>query len=804
MGLLSFLNSINLFKNLEYPYLLLLIIPLAVFSFYILRKDFIKLKEDEDVRRRRVLVQKIVIVSRCLIFLLLLIAIATPYVHQEKTLQGDTRLKILVDNTTSMQLIEQLPNNFFEEIKKKVETEIISVGFREKSDIGDAVLSNLGPFESVLLITDGNVNEGSSLSDVALYAKKLNSTINAVALNTIRDDVAVSVIGPAKVMDSVENTFTVHLSKAGKIAQVPITVLVDDKVVLEKTTDKEYLEFKQKMDEGFHRIVVKANVNDYFPQNNIFYKTVKSVTKPKLLYYSTKSTSPILTLLRQVFEVETTATLPSGTDLKNALKDFYAIIVNDVSSKDIEDKAAIIDEYLIDGNGMLVIGGENSFNNGRYKNTVFEDLLPVIVGKPGKKPGDVNIVIVIDISGSTGSAFGAGKAVDVEKMLALTVVDSIEPTNYIAVIAFNTEARPVVVPLKQLFEHKNIKDRIASLVDGGGTRIHAGLLFAHSLLQAGSGSKNVILISDGKQREESLAIEASKLLANDGIKIFTVGVGEKTNEDLMIKMADLSNGIYFRATDASRVKILFGEFEESKQGEKPGLFILNKAHFITQGLDEIKATVSGFNQVAPKTAARLLVTTSNGEPILTVWRRGLGRVAALSTDDGTNWAGDLLGRDASVMITRTVNWIIGEPDRKEKENVNVQDTVVFQPTDLIVKSQNQPTSKDHSFFKIDENNYITTITPIKTGFQEVLGAVFASNYPTEYVEVGMNPQLKSIVEVTGGKMFSKTDYSGMASHVVTRSKRIISINSPLRWPFIALAIIIFLVEIFIRRYLRKE
>src|SRR3989344_5614010 len=683
MGLLNFLNSINVFKNLEYPYLLLLIIPLAVFSFYILRKDFIKLKEDEDVRRRRVLVQKIVIVSRCLIFLLLLIAIATPYVHQEKTLQGDTRLKILVDNTTSMQLIEQLPNNFFEEIKKKVETEIISVGFREKSDIGDAVLSNLGPFESVLLITDGNVNEGSSLSDVALYAKKLNSTINAVALNTIRDDVAVSVIGPAKVM-----------------------------------------------------------------------------------YYSTKSTSPILTLLRQVFEVETTATLPSGTDLKNALKDFYAIIVNDVSSKDIEDKAAIIDEYLIDGNGMLVIGGGKSFNNGRYKNTVFEDLLPVIVGKPGKKPGDVNIVIVIDISGSTGSAFGAGKAVDVEKMLALTVVDSIEPTNYIAVIAFNTEARPVVVPLKQLFEHKNIKDRIASLVDGGGTRIHAGLLFAHSLLQAGSGSKNVILISDGKQREESLAIEASKLLANDGIKIFTVGVGEKTNEDLMIKMADLSNGIYFRATDASRVKILFGDFEESKQGEKPGLFILNKAHFITQGLDEIKATVSGFNQVAPKTAARLLVTTSNGEPILTVWRRGLGRVAALSTDDGTNWAGDLLGRDASVMITRTVNWIIGEPDRKEKENVNVQDTVVFQPTDLIVKSQNQPTSKDHSFFKIDENNYITTITPIKTGFQEVLGAVFASNYPTEYVEVGMNPQLKSIVEVTGGKMFSKTDYSGMASHVV--------------------------------------
>ncbi len=799
------LYSINIFRNLEYPYTLLLIIPLIVFLVYFIRKDFIKLKEDDEIKKRRILVQRIIIISRSIIFTLLLIAIATPYVHDNKEVKGDIRLKVLFDNSTSMQLIEQLPQNFFDELKKKVETEVVHVGLKEKSDVGDAVLTNLSPFESILLITDGNINEGSSLSDVAFYAKRINSTINAVSLNTIKDDVAVSLIGPSKVMENVENTFTVHLSKAGKISEVSLTVLVDDRVIIEKTTDKDYFDFKQIFNEGFHKIVVKTNIKDYFTQNNIFYKTVKAVSKPKILYYSTKPSSPILTLLRQVFEVETTSTLPSDTDLRNTLKNYYGLIVNDVNVKDIDSKSEIIDEYLVDGNGMLVIGGENSFNNGRYRNSIFEDLLPVIVGKPGKKPGDINIVIVIDISGSQGAAFGQYKGLDVGKMLAFTVLDNIQTNNYVAVIAFNLEARPVAVPLKYLFEHKNIRDKISSLKDGGGTRIDAGLLYAYSLLQAGAGSKNVILISDGVQPTgKGMVVEAAKLLANDGIKVFTVGVGEKTDENLMIKIADLTNGIYFRATDASRVKLLFGDTEETKPGERPGLFIINKAHFITQGINEIRGTISGFNQVTPKTAARLLVTTTSGEPILTVWRRGLGRVAALSTDDGTNWAGDLLGKDASIIITRTVNWIIGEPDRKEKENINVQDTVIMQPTDLVIKSQKHPTSPEHNFYKIDENTYITTITPVIIGFQEVLGAIFASNYPTEYLEVGMNPQLKSIVEVTGGKVFSKTDYSGISSHVLTRSKRTISINTPLRWPFIVAAIMLFLAEIFIRRYLRKE
>ena len=128
-------------------------------------------------------------------------------------------------------------------------------------------------------------------------------------------------------------------------------------------------------------------------------------------------------------------------------------------------------------------------------------------------------------------------------------------------------------------------------------------------------------------------------------------------------MADVSNGVYFRATESSRLKILFGDVdEEEKEKGKMGLTVLNANHFITEDF-EPKATIYGFNQVVPKTTGRLLVTTSTGEPVLTIWRLGLGRVASWATDDGSNWAGETLGKYNSRLHSRVFNWAIGDPDR---------------------------------------------------------------------------------------------------------------------------------------------
>ena len=52
--------------------------------------------------------------------------------------------------------------------------------------------------------------------------------------------------------------------------------------------------------------------------------------------------------------------------------------------------------------------------------------------------------------------------------------------------------------------------------------------------------------------------------------------------------------------------------------------MVNKNHYITSDLD-INGTITGFNDVTPKPGAQKLVAMTDGKPVLTAWRYGLGR-----------------------------------------------------------------------------------------------------------------------------------------------------------------------------------
>jgi len=233
------------------------------------------------------------------------------------------------------------------------------------------------------------------------------------------------------------------------------------------------------------------------------------------------------------------------------------------------------------------------------------------------------------------------------------------------------------------------------------------------------------------------------------------------------------------------------------------LVILNQNHFITAGL-EPSAILYGFNQVGPKGAGRLLATTSTGEPVLTVWRLGLGRVSAYTVDDGAKWAGDMLSADNSKLIVRTMNWAIGDPERKSDSFIDAKDTRLDEPADITVKSSTLPSAEGVVFYKIDEDTYSGSILPSTVGFQETAGAVFAVNYESEYGQLGLSPELSKIVGSTGGKVFKPNDIEGMVEHAESSAKRMVNSRDYVRWPFIVLAIILFLVEIFIRRLMRTE
>ncbi len=803
---IAIMRALSLVDYLEYPWVIPLILPLMILIIPILRRDFVKLKEDDIVRRRRKLVQKIMMLTRTIIFLLVLIAIASPYQQQEKEIQGDPVLRVIVDNSSSMHVLESLPPSFIPALKDRLEVEVLHAGSAERSDIGDTILGALGEYESVLLVTDGNVNGGSSLGDVALYAARQNSSIHAVSLASRQDDASVSISGPGKTLSGVESTFTVRIRRTGGIGAVPLLVTLDGREVLRQTTTEETIEIKQTLGDGYHTLTASIDVKDFFAQNNMFYKTVKTVPKPTILYVSGKGESPLLTLLRQVFLVQTLSDLPANA-AHEAYKSAYALVINDMSAGALDPRLEQIEGFVRDGNGLIVTGGHASFDEGNYRFSAFENLLPVRVGSAEKKEGDINIVFVIDISGSTGSGFGkAAKTVDVEKAMAVDVLDhDIKRDNKVAVIAFNTQAYLIGALQYKYLAAAEYADRIAKLKDGGGTLIGAGLLKAIEVLRTASGSKNIILISDGRTQGPNAALEAARLASNEGIRIYSVGTGDQIDEEVLLGLAEATNGVYFRASEASRLRLLFGDTESQDGGtDRPGLVIFNKHHFITENIENYTASITGFNAVVPKITGRMLVTTSTGEPILTVGRLGLGRVATMATDDGTLWAGELLAEPASRLWVRAISWAIGDPDRKAKNKVDIADTRVNEPTELLVKSETQPKAEGLSLYRVDAETFAATITPTTQGVQRVLDATFAANYPYEYEAIGQSDDLSRIVGSTGGRMFSASDVDGIVDAVKTRAKRTAIVRENVRYPWIVAAIIIFLLEIFIRRWLRKE
>ncbi|MBS3175114.1 VWA domain-containing protein [Candidatus Woesearchaeota archaeon] len=782
------------YRYFEEPYFLLFIIPVIILLWYFIDKDFLKLPLDDNQKKRLSNKRIFIFITRSLIFVLLLIALATPFIEKTKTIQGDPRLRLLIDNSSSMGVFDYNEiNNLKKELESRIPVELGYVSEGEKSALGENLLANLKKNENVLLISDGYSNSGIDLGDTVLRANSFNTSISAVNLKIKNYDASVAVYGSEKTTAEVDNTFVVKITQTNK-RNVHVIVDIDGSNIIDTTTDSNEITFTKKFDNGYHKITAKLDAEDYFKQNNIFHKTVKVVPKPKILIYS-GSGIEINKLFEPIYSTVLTNQLPED------LSQYYAVVVDNADIKNIDSKVNSLTDFITDGNGMFVIGGTNSFDSGGYKNSRFEQILPVFVSKVGRKKGENNIVVVMDISGSTGHTFGDSVKVDVEKAIALDMIKNLSLINSVGLVAFNTQAYRVF-DIKKLIDQPDMKETIMSLRYTGGTFISNGLLMGIEMLRNKPGSKNIILISDGVNQDEKEALEVARLASTEGIKIYTVGVGDDTNAQNLLALAELTGGTYFEPDSADRVRILFGDPEISGDKKVFPLIVFDNKHFITQGL-KLKGNLYGFNQVVPKTSSKLLITTDVGDPILTVSRLGLGRVAALSTDYSL-YGFELLNKDNSLLMTRATNWVIGDPERKNDKFVDIKDGRTGEPIEIKVKSEIQPSSGQIALYKVDDGLYTGSLIVNEVGFKQVLDGTFSVNYKEEYEGVGIDPGLDRFTASTGGKMFNGDAINEIVEFIHIKSKRDIVKKNSYSWIFALAALTIYLIEVGFRRSVRNK
>ncbi|NQV08548.1 VWA domain-containing protein [Candidatus Woesearchaeota archaeon] len=798
-------------------YMIPLVIALIVITWY----DFVKLKEKSILRekelRKRMRIQRILMfLSRSVIIILLVIALATPFMSIKQKLEGDRSLTILVDNSKSMEPYDNTGiNNLKEELEKKLPVKLAYIGSGLRSNIGDGILVNLANNRNMLIATDGNNNDGTELGDVALFAADLNATLNVLDLDATVQDMSVVIEGPSKVLAESENEFKILVDSTIPLDQYRLRVLINDQEVLNKVTSGDETTFKQTFSEGYYKIEARVDNKDHFSENNVFYKAIHVVKKPKVLLV-TGGASPLATVLEKLYDTEVIGTLEGVNPDK-----YYAVVLDDVSADSLSrDSIDRLSDFVGDGNGLVIVGGERSYEYGNYKGSLLSNLLPVKMGSAEKEPKpDLNAVILIDLS--KGKEY---TNLTMAKTRAYHLMDEFRLNDNVAVVAF-ADKYTVVSSMSKIMNKDmlEVKSKIAKLNEKDCmlkrtcSNIGGALDGVIDMLSGTNGRRYIFLLSDMDFGLGAGEIEyLSEEMKNEEIIIFPTlvfnfVVGDHFYKEIpprleinMIQFAEKTGGTAFFPKTYERMSFIFGktEQEDNEEGVR-NVVTYNAFHFITKDI-EPSARIYGFNEVVPKSTARLLMTTTQGEPILTVGRHGLGRVAALSTDDGNSWSGQMFNQRNSNVISRIMNWAIGDPERKEDYIVNVDDTRVNKTTEIIVKSKKFPKAEGITFYKEEENIYTSKIDAGNIGFNEVLGIVYATNYDNEYQNLGVSGEIISITESSNGKIFKIHEIDEIVNHVIKSSERFDVVKRKMMWPFLAAGLIIFLVEVSIRRLIEQR
>jgi len=390
--------------RLENPEWLFAFIPLAILVAIMLRSRLIRIKdkhmssEYEIIRARKRNIAGLMTITRILIIGLLLLALASPFIITQRTVPGNEAVTILVDNSRSFEIFDKsVANRLKRELEKSFPVQLKNIGNDISSALGDGLAANLRGNDNIILVTDGHANQGQDLGDVILYASSLNATIHALGVTPQSRDVSVRVLGPAKTVSGVENNFLVQIDNPSNI-EVSLRVTVDGRQVISRSTRETEHSFTQLFNSGSHEIVAEVLVDDYFSANNIYYKSLEVVDKPNILFVNSKE-APVKKILNELYVVDESPTIPDD------LSKYFTVVLNDI--RELSDsKVDQLSDYVIDGNGLVVVGGQNSYDLGKYENSFFETLLPVKIGLGNEIEGDINIVLAIDISGSTGQSFG--------------------------------------------------------------------------------------------------------------------------------------------------------------------------------------------------------------------------------------------------------------------------------------------------------------------------------------------------------------------------------------------------------------
>lgn len=269
-----------------YPLVLLLISPVVLAGWYSIRRG----------------ISKRLIISRVVILSLLLIALASPFTIGTHTIRDETpRVTVLSDQTMGMDLFKKdTGQNIFDAIKSKTPTT-----YRQfagiKSPIGDEVIQNAEGNNNIVLVSDGNNNYGKDLFDAISFVSRTGTAVFAVRQTPIHNDASVEIESAKNLIIGNDNVFNIVVRQAGNETSYRLDVEidgapVDSETIVQQGRIKVIPVSYTFSSLGTHSVkaTITPNGEDWFKLNNVFYKSVFVVPKPRVLALADDTTSPFI------------------------------------------------------------------------------------------------------------------------------------------------------------------------------------------------------------------------------------------------------------------------------------------------------------------------------------------------------------------------------------------------------------------------------------------------------------------------------------------------------------------------------
>jgi len=551
------------------------------------------------------------------------------------------------------------------------------------TDISEALQLAVASFpdnaqKRLVLVTDGNENIGNALAEARVARD------NGVELYTVPMG---SRAGPEVVLASLEAPNQASLGETVDIrfvldsnvatpAQVSLIRNGEfvDKVPINIRPGKEVYDFPIQIDQsGFftYELAVEPTL-DTIAENNRAYAFSVVGGHPRLLYATGDPQE--LAFLPQTLathNIDVDVVPPGG--IPYSLEDFRkydGIIFSDIAAYDVTDDQMKIIQILVrdHGAGFMMIGGEKSFGPGGYFDTPIEETLPVDMDFRRKKITPSTLVIcLIDKSGSMGATVGGVTKVAMAKEACKAVVKLQTERDYVAIMGFDAVGQWIVQPTKGINKADTLA-KISSIQAGGGTDLYPAMKAAYEAsANVPVQIRHVIVFTDGIVAPGDFQGLVNRMKA-DNYTISTVAFGTDADIPFLKQLAQMGEGNMYEAGSLHDLPKIFTRevflANKATLTEEPFNARMTSDHPLVSAIPWSSAPqLFGYVATSAKETAQVPLVTHKDDPLLAVWRYGLGKSAAFTSDAKNRWARNWLGWSGYERFwTGVARWIRNDLD----------------------------------------------------------------------------------------------------------------------------------------------